>query len=79
MRNTTSRSTYGREFGKSKLLAWLGSTRLDHGLNNDAEGVADRSRGSERSERSFDPRIEERANTKHPEGMPDRVIPNVPV
>ena len=42
-------------------------------LAYDAEGVADRSRGSERS---FAPRIEERANTKHPEGMPDRVIQN---
>ena len=42
-------------------------------LSCDAEGVADRSR---ESEQSFDPRIEERANAKLPEGMPDRAIPN---
>ena len=45
-------------------------------MRNDAEGVIDRGRGSERS---VDPRIEELARKKHPEGMPDRVIPNAPV
>ena len=67
----------------SSLQWWTTRRRLIYGRQNytpqawllsfDAEGVADRSWGSERS---FDPRIEERANTKHPEGMPDRVIPS---
>ena len=66
----------GNDFWQRQICRHQRSTRLDHGLHNDAEGVAERSRGSERS---FDPRIEERANTKHPEGMPDLVTPNAQV